>query len=193
MMAYRKQLTDAMQTLFRAFVSLPAELCERDRAPQERTVFFEAEYDYVQHSNAGAARALEQLLALAWGVDTTGWCEDGLIYNLWRERELLDNAYGEDGDERLLEIGWGGMPRIHYAQRTDVDLFVTPRNRARLDAALNATAALTGDQHQPAGAAAPQRAARTPTDSDHSPSTARPRAHVPKKAKALPRQRQSLL
>ncbi len=170
-------------TLFRAFVSLPAELCQRDRPLQERTVFFEAEYDYVQHSNAGAARALEQLLALAWGMDTTGWCEDGLIYNLWRERELLDNAYGEDGDERLLEIGCG-PEGVTYAKTADVDLFVTVRNRARLDAALNATAALNSGQHQPAGAAAPRRAARTPTDSDHSPSTARPRAHVPKKAKA---------
>ncbi|MFZ3120053.1 MAG: hypothetical protein WA159_17265 [Variovorax sp.] len=183
-----------MQTLFRAFVSLPAELCQRDRPLQERTVFFEAEYDYAQQSNTGAARALEQLLALAWGVDTTGWCEDGLIYNIWRDRELLDNAYGDDsdGDKRLLEIGCG-PEGICYAKAADVDLFVTPRNHARLDAALNATAALTGDQHQPAGAAAPRCAARTTTNPDYPPSTAWPRAHVPKKAKALPRQRQSLL
>lgn len=151
-------------TLFRAFVSLPAELCQRDRPLQERTVFFEAEYNYAQQSNTGAARALEQLLALAWGVDTTGWCEDGLIYNLWRERELLDNAYSEGGDERLLEIGCG-PEGVTYAKAADVDLFVTPRNRARLDEALNATTALNSEQRQPACAAAPRRAARTPHES----------------------------
>lgn len=128
-----------MNTLYRAIVSLPNGLCERDRSMQERIVFFEGPYDLMQRSNAGAAEVLEKLLALAWSADTTGWCEDGYIYNITRERDVLDESMGE-GDTRLLEIGWGGTPRIHYAKAEDVDLFVSPRQVGRLRAALVATA-----------------------------------------------------
>ena len=61
-----------MNTLYRAIVSLPNGLCERDRPMQERIVFFEGPYDFMQRSNAGAAEVLEKLLALAWSADTTG-------------------------------------------------------------------------------------------------------------------------
>ena len=124
--------------LFRAIVSLPDSLCQRDRPLQERIVFFEAPYDFTKCSNAAAAQTLELLLATAWGVSTEGWCEDGYIYNIRRERDLLEDAMG-DGDRRLLEISWGGPERIGYAKAADVDLFVTPRLRTRLDAALRAT------------------------------------------------------
>lgn len=113
--------------------------CGSVAAMQERFVFFEEPYDFVQRSNAGAAEVLEKLLALAWSADTTGWCEDGYIYNIARERNVLGQGMGE-GDTRLLEIGWGGTPRIHYAKAEDVDLFVSPRQLKRLRAVLVATA-----------------------------------------------------
>lgn len=124
--------------LFRALVGLPDFLCQRDRPWQERIVFFEAPYDFGKGSNDDAARTLELLLGAAWGVSTEHWSEHGHIYNIRRERELLDEGLGE-GDTRLLEISWGGIERIGYAKAADVDLFVTPRLRARLDAALRAT------------------------------------------------------
>lgn len=128
-----------MNTLYRAIVSLPNGLCEHDRPMQERIVFFEGPHDFMRRSNAGAAEVLEKLLGLAWSADTAGWCEDGYIYNITRERDVLDEGMGE-GDTRLLEIGWGGTPRIHYAKAEDVDLFVSPRQAKRLRAALAATA-----------------------------------------------------
>ncbi|RRH82310.1 hypothetical protein EH244_27050 [Variovorax beijingensis] len=130
-----------MNTLYRVFVGLPAFMCERDRPMQERTVFFEAPYDYASGSNAGAAEVLEKLLTLAWGVDASGWCEEGFAYNLRRAREILDEAMGE-GDSRLLEIGWGGPERISYARAEDVDLFVTPRQNKRIRAALEQSLAV---------------------------------------------------
>jgi hypothetical protein len=129
-----------MRTLFRAFVALPGRLCLDGNKYQERTVFFEAEWIGRHGSHEPAGKALEALLSLAWGVDTTDWCEDGCIYNVTRERDLLDRALG-DGLSRLLETGWGGTPSIHYSQRADVDMFVSPLNRARLDAAFEQIAA----------------------------------------------------
>lgn len=128
-----------MNTLYRAIVSLPKSLCERDRPMQERIVFFEGPYGFTRRSKLGAAEVLEKLLALAWSTDTTGWCEDGYIYNISREREILDEAMGE-GDSRLLEISWGGPERIGYARAEDVDLFVSPLQVKRLRAAMQATA-----------------------------------------------------
>lgn len=130
--------------LHRAIVALPAALCERDRPLQERIVFFEA------LSQATCAHALEALLAAAWCVDTTDWCERGYIYNITSAVEKLDYAVGEaTGDLRLFETGCGGdgdyavgPDRIHYACSADVDLFVTPRMATRLRTALAAIDAL---------------------------------------------------
>ena len=127
-----------MNTLYRVFVGLPAFMCDRDRPMQERTVFFEAPYNYANGSTAGAAEVLEKLLTLAWGVDASGWCESGFAYNLCREREIIDGAMGK-GDSRLLEVGWGGTEGIHYAKADDIDLFVSPRQAKRVRAALLAT------------------------------------------------------
>lgn len=115
--------------LYRAIVSLPASLCERGQPFQERVVFFEGPRD-------GAAAHLEQMLALAWCVNTQDWCEDGFIYNLRSAIDIIDEGLSEDRDARLLEIGWGGAQRIHYAAALEVDFFTCPRVHARLAAAL---------------------------------------------------------
>lgn len=123
--------------LHRAIVCLPSELCQRDRPMQERKVFFEA------NSYGGEARQLEALLAIAWNVDTTEWCERGFIYNLVSAHEVLRMGYSfgpeETGNLRLLESGCGGdgdyavgPDRIHYWRAADVDLFVTPAIAAHM-------------------------------------------------------------
>lgn len=131
----------AYRRLYRAFVSLPTSMQERDRSMQERIVFFEGPMQ-------GEAAHLEQLLALVWAVDTANWCQDGHIYNLRHARELLAENLSESPDARLLEIGWGGDVSIHYTGAADVDLFVTPQLHMRLRAALHAVA--TGHSGLPA-------------------------------------------
>lgn len=121
--------------LMRAFVSLPSGMCEADRPLQERIVFFEST------STDSCARDLEQLLALAWRVDTTNWSDLGYIYNIYSAQELLssgDQASGA-GELVLLEVGSGGddplavgPDRIHYARSHNIDLFVSPRVNTRL-------------------------------------------------------------
>lgn len=126
--------------LYRAFVYPPAHICARSEL-NCRIVFFEGPFD-----RSKALRHLEQLLGLAWCMDTADWCRDGYIENLSSEREQL-NEYGfagpDAGDLNLFTTGCGGEvspavgpDRIHYAQREDIDLFVSPVVRARLDAAL---------------------------------------------------------
>lgn len=119
--------------LYRAIVTLPRHLCERDLPLQERIVFFEGPL-------CGKAQHLAQLLMQVWGTDTAGWCESGFIYNISSARELVAENLSDDLDARLLEIGRGGETRIHYAAPADVDLFVTPRVHARLLSALQTTA-----------------------------------------------------
>lgn len=123
-------------TLHRAIVSLPPRMTEPDRPLQERIVFFE--------SPTGPSRSgehLEKLLAAAWCVDTTGWCERGFIYNINTAAEQYSYAFGPEstGELRLFETGRGGevglavvRDRIHYARAADVDLLVSPRVAARL-------------------------------------------------------------
>lgn len=116
-------------TLYRAFVALPDSMAPDSR--QERTVFFEA-----PAKTPGAH--VEKLLATAWNVSTDNWQEDGLIYNIASERAMFEAGIAE-GDARLLETGFGSGA-IRYAKPSDVDLFVTPRTRARLDKAMQAIA-----------------------------------------------------
>ena len=132
--------------LHRAIVSLPDRLAERDRGMQERIVFFEVPLglDRGQH--------LEQLLAMAWCVNTRDWCAEGYIYNIDSARERLNEASydsAETGELRLFETGCGGDSEwavgpdcIHYARTRDVDIFVTPRVGARLRALLDDIEAL---------------------------------------------------
>lgn len=126
--------------LYRAVVSLPSHMTERDQPLQERIVFFEAP------SIEGRVRYLEELLAKVWCIDTEGWCESGYIYNIYSADELRRNSFssGQANDLQLFETGAGGMgievigsDRIHYARSDRVDLFVTPRVAARLRAALD--------------------------------------------------------
>lgn len=118
-------------TLYRAAVALPDSWYPPNPL-QERIVLFEA-----RAKNPGAH--LEKLLATAWGVCTEDWLERGLIYNIWSEQELFCSSTGE-GDTRLFEIAWGGPRGVEHAKPADIDLFVTPRTRARLDKALEAIA-----------------------------------------------------
>lgn len=115
--------------LYRAIVSLPPRMCERDRPLQERWVFF----DCPTACNNPCTR-LEALLALAWNVDTAGWGEAGYIYNICAARELIDRGDADD-DTALFECEWGCEGTKHVAPG-DVDYFVPPLVRARLEAAL---------------------------------------------------------
>lgn len=122
----------ATGTLHRAIVSLPESMCPRHEPLHERIVFF----DRPHGTPAGAH--LETLLALAWNIDTAGWCADGRIYNIYSARELIfDIGASTDPDHRLFETGWGGPERIHFANPAHVDLLVAPRLHARLLAVLN--------------------------------------------------------
>ena len=114
--------------LYRAIVSLPQSMCDRDRPFQERWVFFDAP------TGADAGARLELLLSLAWNIDTTGWCDSGAIYNLYEASELIavNDAYD---DTALFECGWSSEG-IEYIRPEDTDYFCTPRVRARLEAAM---------------------------------------------------------
>lgn len=127
--------------LYRAIVSLPSHMTERDQPLQERIVFFESP------SSEGCCQYLEELLAKVWCIDTDGWCDSGYIYNVHSADELRRNSYsGSDqpADLKLFEVGAGGNgiyavgpDQIHYARGHGVDLFVTPRVAARLREALD--------------------------------------------------------
>ncbi len=122
--------------LHRAIVSLPPRMTEPDRPLQERIVFFEA-----PTVPGCSGKYLENLLAAAWCVDTSGWYEKGFVYNINTAAEQFSYAFGPEstGELRLFETGRGGEvglavgpDRIHYARATDVDLLVSPRVAARL-------------------------------------------------------------
>lgn len=114
--------------LFRAIVSLPDAMCERDRPLQERWVFFDCPGD------TPPGDRLEALLALAWNTDTTSWCDRGLIYNVSEASELIAQGDADD-DTALFECEWGSDGTKHVPLN-DVDFFCTPRVRARLELAL---------------------------------------------------------
>ena len=114
--------------LYRAIVSLPDSMCERDRPLQERWVFFECPGD------TQPGDRLEALLALAWNIDTTSWCDRGLIYNVSEASELIVQGDADD-DTALFECEWGNGGTKHVHPR-DVDFYCTPRVRARLELAL---------------------------------------------------------
>ena len=114
--------------LYRAIVSLPDSMCERDRPLQERWVFFDCP------GNTNPGERLEALLALAWNIDTSSWCDRGLIYNIADARELITQGDADD-DTALFECEWGSEGSKHVAL-ADVDFFCTPRVRARLELAL---------------------------------------------------------
>lgn len=127
--------------LYRAIVTLPNFMAERDQPYDERIVFYEApgKEDYGRH--------LEALLAKTWCLDTINWCHQGFIYNIYSAEELLSerSKAGQENDLALFEIGWGGKgidavgpEAIHYARKGRVDLFVTPRVARRLQDALDA-------------------------------------------------------
>ena len=78
--------------------------------------------------------SVEALLALAWNIDTSSWCDRGLIYNITDARELITQGDADD-DTALFECEWGSEGTKHVAL-ADVDFFCTPRVRARLELAL---------------------------------------------------------
>jgi hypothetical protein len=116
-------------TLYRAYVVLPRSMTS---GFVERAVFFEGP------PGAAAYRRLCELLALTWGVEPETW-EDGEIYNLFTESELRGHAGGAD-DTALFECSWGPGAEVGYLGAARVDLFVSPRWRARLDRAIAAIA-----------------------------------------------------
>lgn len=132
--------------LYCAIVTLPQHLCQRDRPLQERVVFFESK-------PGDACATLERMLAVAWNTNTDGWVRDGLIYNVNSARECFDYTSEGGGDSRLFESSWGGPEGIGYHQREDMDFFVPPVRKARLEAALRSVEALEAARNR-AGAAA---------------------------------------
>lgn len=148
--SYRQVLIDFVGngSLHRAIVSPPPHMAEPDQP--ERVVFFEAPFDN------GKGAYLEKLLASAWCVDTAGWCESGLIYNIQSAADLRSdssNRTGTPDDLQLFETGAGGNGlyalghnRIHYARIDVVDLFVTPRVARRLRDALDTIELLYAEQ-----------------------------------------------
>jgi hypothetical protein len=131
------QFTDGLGMLYRAVVAVPDKLAAGERY-DERIVFFQSPTD------ADAANVIEDLLALAWGVDTYGWCEHGSIYNVTSAPDLAKQSDASQADTDylyLLKTSWGptvgvGTSGIGYARDHQVDLFVTPRHTKRLRAAL---------------------------------------------------------
>lgn len=115
--------------LYRAIVSLPPSMCERDRPPQERWVFFDRPHSEMPHGR------IEALLALAWNIDTTAWCSNGLIYNIATASDLITQGDADD-DTALFECAWGGPDGTQHVSPHDVDYFCTPRVRAGLELAL---------------------------------------------------------
>ncbi|PIF29398.1 hypothetical protein CLU88_4327 [Acidovorax sp. 56] len=114
--------------LYRAIVSLPDSMCKRDCPLQERWVFFDCP------TGKRPDVHLEALLALAWNIDTTSWCDSGFIHNITEARELIKQGDADD-DTALFECEWGCEGTKHVAL-ADVDFFCTPRVRARLELAL---------------------------------------------------------
>lgn len=126
--------------LYRAIVTLPEAMCSRHLAFQERWVFFDCP------NAVPPTERLELLLALAWNVDTAGWTAIGSIYNVTSARDLIEENDGHD-DTALFECAWGGAEGVQHVSRDDVDLFVPPTVRERLEAAMTriqALAALNG-------------------------------------------------
>lgn len=129
--------------LRRAVVSLPEHMCTRNRPLQERTLFYELPSFFHLQPRPDIGRHLEQMLALVWGENTTGWCDAGYIYNDYSSQELLDRACDAgDSELYLFEIGVGlncgiGAQQIGYARRADCDFFVKPTLAARLTAISN--------------------------------------------------------
>jgi hypothetical protein len=130
----------ASGSLHRAIVSLPLQLCDRDSEITERIVFFEC-----PRFRADEAGHLERLLAAAWCIDTTNWCEDGHIYNITSAHDRItgDTSFSEhpDVELRLFDTGCGGdgpnvvgPDRTHYARADQIDLLVSPRVAVRLQA-----------------------------------------------------------
>lgn len=115
--------------LYRAIVSLPHELCPRNEPLHERIVFFEGPF-------TDPAGHLETLLAHVWNIETTGWAEDGYIYNISPAFNLTEEGASEIPGARLFELSWGGPEGIGYADPARVDLFVAPMLKACLEAAL---------------------------------------------------------
>lgn len=113
--------------LYRAIVSLPWHMRDRDRPLQERWVFFDC-------CISRPADRLEMLLATVWDTDTRGWAESGLIYNVVEACELIAQNDADD-DTALFECDWGSNGTKHVSV-CDVDFFVAPAVRALLEAAL---------------------------------------------------------
>jgi len=122
-----------MITLHRAIVTISGRLCTQGRSVQERIVFFEAPCEGLQSTFREACYVLERLLHAAWNVDTAGWCELGTVWDIKAHHELLARGTSS-GDLRLLELGWSGVSPV-FAKAENVDAFVTPRWRLKLDAA----------------------------------------------------------
>ncbi len=114
--------------LYRAIVSLPDSMCERDRPLQERWVYFDCPTGVIP------CNRLEALLQLAWNTDTSGWSDRGFIYNVVEASALIAQNDADD-DTALFECEWGSEGTKHVALH-DVDFFCTPRVRARLELAL---------------------------------------------------------
>lgn len=115
--------------LYRAIVSLPPSMAERDRPLQERWVFFDCPTSEMPHGR------IEALLALAWNINTTAWCDNGLIYGITSASDLIAQGDADD-DTALFECAWGGPDGTQHVSPHDVDYFCTPRVRARLEMAL---------------------------------------------------------
>lgn len=126
--------------LHRAYVYPPDSIRRETDSRWTRTVFFEVPWGHTGSRGA----YLQQLLASVWHVDAQ--LLDDCIENIHTERELLDGAsFGEPklGDLCLLASGCGGTTwpavgpdRVHYESAENIDLFVSPRNAARIHAAL---------------------------------------------------------
>ena len=114
--------------LYRAIVLLPDAMCERHSPLQERWVFFDCPTGEIPHP------CIEALLALAWNVSTTGWCDRGLIYGITEASDLIAQGDADD-DTALFERSYGPAGTDHVGHH-DVDFFCSPRVRARLELAL---------------------------------------------------------
>ena len=114
--------------LYRAIVSLPDSMCERDRPLQERWVYFDCPIGVIP------CNRLEALLQLAWNINTAGWRDRGYIYNVVEASALIAQNDADD-DTALFECEWGSAGTKHVPLH-DVDFFCTPRVRARLELAL---------------------------------------------------------
>lgn len=118
--------SSSIANLWRATVTLPRAFRPQDR--EERWVFFEPPKGDLPQAH------IEALLALAWNISTTGWCDCGLIYEVTAACDLIKLGDAED-DTALFECEWGCEGTKHVAP-ADVDFFCSPRVRARLEQAL---------------------------------------------------------